>query len=141
MSKEESPERPLSDTGRREVSQVAELLGQMGVAVDRIVHSGKPRAKQTAEILAHTVLPRIELETAADLNPNDPVGPWVERVSRLNDDTMLVGHLPFMGKLASTLVAGPQGPNVVAFHAGSVACLERSDGGTWTIIAVVNPPL
>jgi phosphohistidine phosphatase len=141
MSKEESPDRQLSDTGRHEVSRVADFLEQMGATVERIVHSGKPRARQTAEILAQSVLYQDELETATDLNPMDPVGPWVTKVSQLNEDTMLVGHLPFLGKLVSRLVADSETPDVVWFHAGSVVCLERSNEGKWAISAMVSPVL
>lgn len=138
-TKEESADRPLSDAGRKDVSRVADILGQMGVSVDRVIHSGKPRAQQTAEILARSVLPGSALDISPDLNPHDPVEPWVERLSMPGEDIMLVGHLPFMGKLASRLVTGSEEPIVVRFDAGSVVCLEGSDDGKWTVVATANP--
>jgi phosphohistidine phosphatase SixA len=50
------PERPLSASGRREVQAVARLLADTGVRAAHVVHSGKLRAQQTAELLA--VCPR-----------------------------------------------------------------------------------
>ena len=75
LSKQQNPERPLSEKGRKQVSHVADVLKQIGASVDRMVHSGKPRALQTAEILAQSVMREPELESAGDMNPMDPVEP------------------------------------------------------------------
>jgi phosphohistidine phosphatase len=141
LSKDQDPERPLSETGRKQVAHVADVLEQIGAGVDRVVHSGKPRAQQSAEILAQSVMWEPELESIADMNPGDPVEPWVERVASLDTDTMLVGHLPFLAKLASRLVTGNEDAGVVSFPAGTVVCLERSADGDWQVAAVVPPTL
>ncbi len=64
---------------------------------------------------------------------------------------MVVGHLPFMGRLVSHLVAGSEDADVVAFQPGTVACLERADGedaedgedgeGDWAVAWMVWPGL
>lgn len=141
LSKQQNPERPLSENGRKQVSHVADILEQIGASVDRVVHSGKPRAQQTAEILAQSAMWEAELESSGDMNPMDPVEPWVDRLSTLDRDTMLVGHLPFLAKLASRLVAGAEDVSLVSFPAGAVVCLERSEEGHWRIAAVVPPTL
>src|ERR671919_59444 len=49
-SEAEDPDRPLTDRGADQVRQVATLAGAAGlVMVERVVHSGKTRARQTAE--------------------------------------------------------------------------------------------
>jgi phosphohistidine phosphatase len=141
LSKQENPERPLSETGRKEVAHVADILEQIGAGVDQIVHSDKPRTRQTAEILAQSVLWEAELETAPDMNPNDPVEPWVEKLADLTEDTMLVGHLPFLGRLATRLILGGDESAVIKFPSGTVACLERTDEGRWLVVAVITPGL
>jgi phosphohistidine phosphatase len=141
VSKQQDPDRPLSENGRKQVSHVADLLEQIGAGVDRMIHSGKLRARQTAEILSQSVMWDVELETTDDMNPSDPVGPWVDRISAFKEDTMLVGHLPFLGKLASRLVHGSEDAGVVAFPAGAVVCLEKSDEGGWYVVAMVPPTL
>lgn len=45
----EHPDRPLTDLGQREVETVAALLARGQSCLARIVHSGKTRARQTAE--------------------------------------------------------------------------------------------
>ncbi|MBZ5615877.1 MAG: histidine phosphatase family protein [Acidobacteriia bacterium] len=48
----EDPQRSLTGEGRRTVERIGEHLAKCGVALDRIEHSDKLRARQTAEILA-----------------------------------------------------------------------------------------
>jgi len=135
------PERSLSETGILKVAQVSGILEKSGARVDRMIHSGKPRARQTAEILSRSVMREPELEIAGDLNPMDPVEPWVERAAQFEQDTMLVGHLPFMSRLVTRLVTGVSDPELVDFPPGTVACLERTSGGKWIIVTVVCPGL
>ncbi len=138
-SKSEDPEQGLSDIGRKDVARVADMLEQTGASVDHLYHSGKARARQTAEILAQSVLWEPELKTAGDLNPMDPVEQWVEKIESFEKDTMLVGHLPFMSKLFSRLVTGSENLDLVQFAPGTVACLERLEKGSWTVVAVTVP--
>ena len=57
-SKEQDPERPLSDLGRRHAGQVARAAGRIGLEVEQIRHSGKTRARQTADIMGEALSPR-----------------------------------------------------------------------------------
>jgi len=141
VTEEENPERPLSEKGRSDVARMAALLGAWGVRVEKIVHSGKTRARQTAEILAPALGgsdPR-KAETAAGLIPGDPVAPWADRVAEWSEDCMLVGHQPFMGRLAARLVTGRENPDVVRYEPGSAVCVERSPEGVWAITSMVRP--
>jgi phosphohistidine phosphatase len=53
---------------------------------------------------------------------------------------MLVGHLPFLSRLASLLLIGdPQHP-VIQFRHGGLVGLVR-DGRSWTIDCVIPPRL
>ncbi len=137
----EDPERSLSESGKKQVAHVVAVLETIGAGVDRMIHSGKPRARQTAEILARSVMREPELETSDDLNPMDPVEPWAARAVELEQDTMLVGHLPFMSRLLTKLVTGAVDPELVDFPPGTVACLERTSEGKWLIVTVVRPGL
>ena len=136
-----NPERPLSAAGRREVEAVARLLAGAGARVARVVHSGKLRAQQTAELLAVSVAPDTVPEVMAGLSPNDPVEPMVRRIADWTSDVMLVGHLPFMGKLVARLVAGDEGKPVGAFVPGTGVCLEQDKANHWTIVCMVRPAL
>ncbi len=135
------PQRPLSAVGRQHVEAIARLLASAGVRPERITHSSKLRAQQTAELLAKDCPPDHGAEAAAGLGPNDPVDPVARMVARSSAGTMLVGHLPFMARLAGRLVTGDEDAKVIAFVPGTVLCLERAAGDRWTVAWMVRPEL
>ena len=140
-AKDVNPERPLTDKGRRDVEAVAAFIGPLGLRVSHVLHSGKTRAAQTAEILGTSVTADRGIVYRAGLAPNDPVAPLVEELTSTAEGLMIVGHLPFMGKLASTLLTGSESVDVVVFRQGGVVCLERDDDGTWRVAWIVVPEL
>ena len=73
------------------------------------------------------------------LNPNDPTDDIARAVALWDQDSMLVGHLPFMARLAGRLVAGRDDAGVVAFQPGTILCLERGEQQRWTIAWMVRP--
>ena len=127
VAKEVNPDRPLSDEGRLEVERVAIHLHRMGVTVGHIFHSGKTRARQTAELFAeHLVYDRIS--PLPGMAPNDSAAVFAEGVE---DNAMYVGHLPHMGELVSLLVGDDERADVVRFTNGGVVCVERSEPGCY----------
>jgi phosphohistidine phosphatase len=133
----EDPGRHLTERGLQDVKKVAEFLRPL--QVQAIWHSGKARAEQTAEILAATITTR-EVVQKEGLAPKDPVGVLKQGIERLDQDIMIVGHLPFLSKLAGLMVAGDETKEVVAFQYGGVACLELL-GGSWKIDWMIVPGL
>jgi phosphohistidine phosphatase len=122
------------------VEAVAALLARRKPRVSRIVHSGKTRARQTADILAGHLTPGRPVEAAAGLDPNDPVELWVETANGWAEDCLLVGHQPFLGKLVSRLVLGEE-RNVVDYQPGTGVCLEPAGAGSWRIVGMIGPAL
>ena len=135
------PERPLSAAGRREVEAVGRLLAGAGARAAHVVHSGKLRAQQTAELLATAVAPGTVPQVMAGLSPNDSIEPTVRTIAGWTSDVMLIGHLPFIGKIVARLVAGDEHKSVAAFVPGTVVCLERDEANHWTIVWMVRPAL
>ena len=143
VPKDENEERPLSDQGRDDVNKVASFLARSGVSVPRVIHSGKLRAMETALLLSGVIGPGNVVEEAeTGLAPNDSTDLFFAAIEEWTDDSIIVGHLPFMAKLASRLVTGNEDETVVHFKPGSVACLERGEnGGGWTVSWFVRPEL
>ena len=133
LPEELDPERPLSEQGQKEIDRLAEILIQRGLSLSTILHSGKTRAAQTAERLAAKLLPAQGVLASGNLAPLDPVRPMADRIKAMADDTMIVGHLPFLGKLVSLLVAGKEDTNAVNFKSGGLVCLTRGGNRNWTI--------
>ena len=125
VAKEVAPERPLSEQGKTDVQRIATALEQAGVSVDRVIHSGKLRARQTAEILVGGIGSGLQPETSDLINPNDNPGAFDSQIDTWDSDTLVVGHLPFMQKLVAYLVTGSEGQALVNYRPGSVVCLYR----------------
>lgn len=138
-SKDVDPGRPLTEKGARDVEKVAAFLKPLGLSVGAVRQSGKARAAETAEILARSLAVKEGVVERAGLAPNDPVVPVKEEIARAAGDLMIVGHLPFLGKLAALLVAGAESADVVSFRNGGVVCLERGRGGSWSVLWAVTP--
>jgi phosphohistidine phosphatase len=141
VPKEEDPERPLSDDGRDDVRRVAACLGDAGIRVTRLWHSGKLRAAETAGILAVKVCSTKQVEVIEGIRPNDPVDEFASDADVWNEDTLVVGHLPFMSRLVSLLAAGDSGHELVRYTPGTVVCLERNDSDHWEINWMLSPGL
>ena len=73
LSKDLDPKRPLSAKGRQDVARLGEELARSTLPVERILNSGKLRAKETAETIFAALGERQSLESLAGLGPNDSV--------------------------------------------------------------------
>jgi len=139
---EEDPSRPLSERGLRDIRRVADYAERhLKIHVNRIVHSGKLRAKQTADVLAEHLNPVNGVVEADGLEPLVDPEVWVKRLAEESEDMMLVGHLPHLSRLTGRLLYGGEGKEAVSFKMGCIVCLERDEGGSWTIQWMVTPEI
>ena len=140
-SEEEDPERPLSDKGAFESKKVAAHLASLGIGVQRIFHSPKLRAGETARIFArHLKTKNAPLERDG-LAPKDDPAIWKARLDAGEDDTMLVGHLPQLARLASSLLCGESDREIIRFRNSGVVCLDRGDNRSWSVSWMLVPDL
>jgi phosphohistidine phosphatase len=137
-SKVDDPERGLSETGFQDIQRVAMFLrGHIDVPV--IAHSGKKRARQTAEILADTLdIP--EIRQVPDLDPMADPGVWSAHLASMTEDVMLVGHLPHLSRLAGLLLTGDPEREIVRFRNAGVICIEKGEG-EWRLSWMLVPSL
>ncbi len=133
-------EKKLSVKGTRDVNLTGAHIAKANAAVDRIWHSGKARAVQTAAILAGHLLYEKTVERADGLAPNDDPAIWAERLEAINENIMLVGHLPHIARLAALLLCSNPDRNIIDFHAAGIACLKRLETH-WTIEWVITPDI
>ncbi len=140
-SKEEDAERPLTELGRREAQRVANFVRPLGLKVDQLWHSGKTRAKQTAAIYAGAVTVADGPTARKGLAPNDYVAPLRDELAVTSGDTMIVGHMPFVSRLATLLLTGYESPPVVTFVNAGLVCLERTGDSRWQVQWSITPDL
>jgi phosphohistidine phosphatase len=140
VTAEQDIQRPLSHKGQDEVSIMAKFLQANNISVDQIYHSGKLRAEQTAVALAAGKV-AVPITRLPGLLPDDPVSPIAISCNEMEQDVMLVGHLPFMAKLASELLLDKENMQLVDFQTGAILCLERIAIFHWCIFWLMSPSL
>jgi phosphohistidine phosphatase len=138
---EEDPLRALSEKGISDITRIASCVRQLNPHALRIFHSPKLRARQTAEILSEYLNPVKGPSEVDGLSPLDHPDIWAVRIQNTYDDTILVGHLPHLGRLASLLLCGNLAKNVIAFRTASITCLKRDDAGLWSLAWMLTPEI
>jgi phosphohistidine phosphatase len=133
MPKEKDPDQGLSKEGLTETQAMAEMAVENNIQVMRIIHSGKKRALQTAEIFMKALEPEAGIIKGAGLAPLDDVSVFASTLDN-SENLMVVGHLPFMEKLVSHLVNGSLERPVVKFQNSGIVCLDTEDASeSWFI--------
>jgi phosphohistidine phosphatase len=119
--------RPLSEHGRAAVERLAGKAAEAGVNPAVVWHSGKLRAKQTAEIFWRACNALAEFSATRDLQPDDPPSWMRDRLRHEARDLLLAGHFPHLPGLLRLLDAG-----AAVFPLHGIVALETSDDGeTW----------
>ena len=124
------PRRPLSDIGRAEVDRLAGKAAANGAKPAIVWHSGKLRAKQTAEAYWRACNALAEFAATRDIQPDDPPQWLRDRLRAESRDVLIAGHFPYMPRLLSLLVSG--GDAGADFPLNGVVALSTEDAGeTW----------
>ena len=140
VSKEIDPNRPLSDKGREETEKIAKYLATIGFKPDKIIHSTKLRAKQTAEILAEHLKPVKGVEEVEGLEPKADPRMWYEKLATTKENIVVVGHLPHISKLASLLLTGNEDIEPIRFRYSGIFCLEKIEN-KWKLVWAITPDI
>ena len=141
LAKEIDSERGLSDEGVKAVKRIAKSAKEHKLTVKKIVHSGKKRAEQTAEIFDQYLQVAEGVQTITDISPMDDVVTFAPQLQS-ESEIMIVGHLPFMEKLTGYLITGDENKLVFKFQNAGIVCLDKSpDNLNWQIIGSLLPKL
>jgi phosphohistidine phosphatase len=138
VSTREDPSRPLSINGRQQAERMASWLAELSPEIDEIRHSGKRRAEQTASVFARRLkVGAARVREVSGMAPNDSVDRVADELDSKELSLMLVGHVPFLGRLASRLLVGEADRLDVRFADAGVVVLSRAAGG-WQLVAVLS---
>ena len=141
LPKDVDPDQGLSEIGAAETERIAGVAKDYHINVKLILHSVKTRARKTADILASALNPTNGVKEAEGLKPMDDVAAFA---AALNPDhnTMLVGHLPFMDRMASYLVTGAIDKPVFKFQNSGIVCLDQDpETKSWVITWTLMPTI
>jgi phosphohistidine phosphatase len=130
VASEVDARRPLSAEGMRAVEQLAEDAAARGVKPAIIWHSGKLRARQTAEAFWRACNPFAEFIAVRGLQPGDV--PQMLRDSLLGEtrDVMAVGHMPNLARVLSFLTTGEDAADAAFPPHGLIALDGGAEGKT-----------
>lgn len=126
LPKQVDPKRALAEDGAEKVRLIADVAKNYSVDVHTIIHSGKKRAKQTAEIFGQTLKIPDSIRKSKILGAKDDVARVAKDLAP-GSQQMLVGHLPFMERLTSFLVTGSEDYTVFKFQNGGIVCLDKNN--------------
>jgi phosphohistidine phosphatase len=135
----DDPNRDLTEKGSLDIEAVSHHLKRLNVEVKQIFHSGKTRAQSTAKILADHLRPSAGVSAAQGLAPMDDPRIWAGRLAGMDENIMLVGHLPHLGRLAALLMSGNQERSVVNFQMGGAVRLQHMQADQWALDWMIVP--
>jgi len=129
------PRRPLSARGREQAERVAAEAAARGARPAVVWHSGKLRAKQTAEAFWRACNPLAEFAATRDVQPDDPAQ-WIrDRLRAETRDIAIAGHFTHLPRLIALLLGGVED---FPLH-GAVALATEDDGETWKEVWRILP--
>ena len=123
-----NPMRPLSDRGRVEVDMLAQKAADRGARPDVIWHSGKLRARQTAEAYWKRCNPLAVFSAVRGLQPTDPINWIVDAMAGETRHVLLAGHFPHLPRLFGRLVTGGVDADPGDFPLNGIIALEDVEG-------------
>ncbi|MCG8568565.1 MAG: phosphohistidine phosphatase SixA [Spirochaetes bacterium] len=139
-SKGEDPLRGITDQGREETQRMTVFLEKLNPEIQKIWHSSKKRSLETAKIFKEKLSKSVKMSEYSHLNPNDSIENIVKEINGTKDSVMIVGHLPFMDKLASYLLSADEDQNIVQFKNSGIVCLEKNNDH-WRLLWAVVPDI
>jgi phosphohistidine phosphatase len=131
---EVDPQRPLSALGQAQAAWLAEQVRSAGFQPVRIWHSGKLRARQTADAIRRACSPSAAFTMVRGLQPGDPPDWMGDALEAETDDVLVVGHWPHLPSLLARLA-----PQAEPFPMNGLVALERAADSSWTELWRAKP--
>jgi len=125
------PRRPLTIAGRAAVERLAIAAAARGVKPAVVWHSGKLRAKQTAEEFWRHCNALAEFAATKDLQPDDPPQWILDRLRGETRDVLIAGHFHHLPRLHALMIGTDESSAGFPLH-GAVALETHDDGQSWS---------
>jgi phosphohistidine phosphatase len=135
---EDDDARPLSPKGIKKFKDTAAALRLMEIRFDRIFHSPKLRAAQTADLLETLLDGKME---QTPLLAAAPTPAMFEQLANSGNVVAVVGHEPWLSSLLAWLVTGEAALGAAfELKKGSVARLEGAPTPAGMRLRALLPP-
>ena len=127
--------RSLSPRGHTQAEALAARASTAGCRPDTIWHSGKLRARQTAEAFLRACNPSADFRMVRGLHPGDPPEWMRDELVAEPRAVMVVGHMPQIAALARVM-----SPDSEPFPLHGLIALERNERGQLAESWRAEPP-
>jgi phosphohistidine phosphatase len=128
---EVDPRRPLTPAGRAAVERLSIAAAARGAKPAVVWHSGKLRAKQTAEEFWRRCNALAEFAASKDLQPDDPPQWMLDRLRGESRDVLIAGHFHHLPRLHALMVGTDEVSAGFPLH-GVIALETLDDGQSWS---------
>lgn len=138
---EVNADKPLTEKGVHQTQSVATQAMNYIPKLNKIRHSNKLRAIQTATHFKALYNPKLSSLTLNHLSPNSEPD---ELIPLLNTDSneLFISHLPLLDKLCALLLTNNENKWITQFQHASLFCLNKlSTSEQWTISWALKPTL
>ena len=136
--KVEDPQCGITPKGEKATGQMADYFKKLQPRVREIWHSDKLRARQTADIMASRLGLREKLIEKPELSPMSDIFKIIEQLNPIENNLMIVGHLPHLARISSMLLSGDQEAEQIRFSNSAIVCLQR-EKQLWQLVWMVVP--
>lgn len=137
MPKEEDADRPLTPEGKADAEALGAFLAARGVSADTVYHSGKTRARQTAEPLASAL--GAGIKEIDGIGGGDGARAFARCATTFDHDAVLVSHMPFVERIVSAMAGGNESAGAVDFEPGAAVCMTKTQEHGWSIEWMLRP--
>ena len=123
------PRRPLSEQGRERVVHLAAEAAARGAHPAVVWHSGKLRARQTAEAYWRACNALATFSATRDLQPDDPPE-WIrDRLRAETRDILIAGHYPHLPRLLTLMLSTTASADMPSFPQHGIVAVQTDDEG------------
>lgn len=98
--------RPLTTTGEKEITDIADSFKKIGIDFDAILTSPLKRAQQTADLVARQFKAQKKMRQVKELSPEGSKSDLYRLLSSFKEETslLIVGHSPYLSEMISEVV-------------------------------------
>ncbi len=142
--------RPLSAKGKRSIEALAERLSSKSLLKPMpLWHSPLLRSLESAKLFKTAMgWKRAQLIACEGIAPDSKALMMATSLLKAPKDVMIVGHEPYLGRLASLLLTGDERALCTKIRKGALICLERRGSktnektlGAWRLRWHLSPEL
>ena len=121
------PLRPLSARGRAQAELIAREAAARGAKPEVIWHSGKHRARQTADAIWRVCNPFASITAVRGLQPTDPPEWTRDMLVGEDREIAVVGHMPSLPRILQLLLSTHPDASPVSFPLNGAMALDWRD--------------